>query len=298
MELKVLEEKNIRLDKYVSENTDFSRELASKMINAAAILVNDKTTKPSYKIKDGDIIFIAEDYITSTDILPQEMPLDIVYEDDDLFVINKPSGLVVHPGSGNFNNTLVNGLLYYTNNLSDVNGEVRPGIVHRLDKDTSGLMLVAKSNKAHEILAEMFKNKEVHREYVALLDGVFPSTSAFIDAPIGRDKNNFQKYTVTSDGKVAKTNMQVIEKYPHHTLVRLVLETGRTHQIRVHMAYIGYPIHNDPVYNKKTATEFGQFLHSELLSFEHPITHKKLEFHAELPIEFSEELAKIKNVKS
>ena len=277
---------DIRIDKYLSDETDFSRELITKMITNGYILVNDKVVKPSYKVKEEDNIDIDTSFIKTTDVVPTKMELDIVYEDDDVMVINKPSGLVVHPGAGNFDNTLVNGLLYYTNNLSNFSDEVRPGIVHRLDKDTSGLMLVAKSDKAHEILADDFKNKRVHREYVALLEGVLPNSKAFIDAPIGRDKKNFQKMCVTGDGKKARTHLTVMKRYDKYTLVRLVLETGRTHQIRVHMAYIGYPVYNDPVYAKKEATEFGQFLHSEYLKFTHPITKEVLEFRASLPDEF------------
>ncbi|MEG1506587.1 MAG: RluA family pseudouridine synthase [Bacilli bacterium] len=290
MEIKV-EQPNTRLDKFVSEETCFSRELAAKMISSENILVNGKKSKMSYHVKENDLIYIDETYTNKTDVLPVKMDLNIVYEDDDLMVINKPSGLVVHPGNGNYDNTLVNGLLYYTKNLSNMDDSViRPGIVHRLDKDTSGLMLVAKTNKAHAILADDFKNKRVHREYVALLDGVFPSVTAFIDAPIGRDKLSFQKMTVLAGGKEARTNLAVIEKFSHHTLVRLVLETGRTHQIRAHMAYIGYPIHNDPVYNNTKHTEFGQFLHSEYIKFIHPITKKELEFRAPLPSEFEDYL--------
>lgn len=278
---------DVRIDKYLSDETDFSREIITKMITNGYILVNGKGIKPSYKVKENDNIDIDTSFIKSTDVVPTKMDLNIVYEDEDVMVINKPSGLVVHPGAGNYDNTLVNGLLYYTNNLSDSLDATRPGIVHRLDKDTSGLMLVAKSNKAHEILADDFKNKRVHREYVALLDGVLPNSSAFIDAPIGRDKNYFQKMCITSGGKSARTHLTVLKKYDKYTLVRLVLETGRTHQIRVHMAYIGYPVFNDPVYSKKEATEFGQFLHSEYLKFSHPITGEILEFRVPLPEEFA-----------
>ena len=282
----VVKEENQRLDKYLATVTDYSRELITKMLSDDYILVNNKKVKGSYKVKCGDIIDIKEGYVKEMNLLPKEMDLNIVYEDDYLLVINKPSGLVVHPGNGNFDNTLVNGLMYYTKNLSDVGEEFRPGIVHRLDKDTSGLMLVAKDNKCHELLADDFKNKRIHREYVALLDGVFPQEKAVIDAPIGRSPENWQKMTVLAGGKKAVTHLEVIKKYQNYTLVRLVLETGRTHQIRVHMAYVGYPVHNDPVYNKKKSDEFGQFLHSEYLKFEHPITHKILEFRADLPKEF------------
>ena len=284
MEIKI-EQENIRIDKYLSDVTDYSREVITKMINEEYILVNGKRVKPAYKGQIGDIVTIKDGFIKDTSILATPMAIDIVYEDDDLMVINKPSGLVVHPGNGNYDNTLVNGLLYYTKNLSDLD-EVRPGIVHRLDKDTSGLMLVAKSNKAHEILVDDFKNKRIHREYIALLEGVFPQMLATVDAPIGRSKDNFQKMEVRADGKKAITHITVLKRYKDYTLVSLVLETGRTHQIRVHTSYIGYPVFNDPVYSKKKATEFGQFLHSRYLKFTHPITKKELEFSYPVPEEF------------
>ncbi len=289
----VVDKENIRIDKYLGENTEYSREVITKMLKEGYILVNGKTTKPSYKIRLEDIVEIDDTYKIEQDINPVEMKLNIVYEDKDIMVINKPSGLVVHPGNGNTNNTLVNGLMYYTNELSDLGGNERVGIVHRLDKDTSGLMLVAKSNKAHEILSDDFKNKRVYREYYALLIGNFPSDTAHIDAPIGRSKTNFNKMEVRSDGKNARTNLKVLKRYKDYTLVSLVLETGRTHQIRVHMSYIGYPIFNDPVYVNKEATEFGQFLHSKVIRFTHPITKEQLEFTSELPSEFSEYLEKL-----
>lgn len=288
MNLVVKEETNLRIDKYLAGVTDYSRELISKMLNDEYILVNDKKVKGSYKVSVGDIINIKDGYVKEMDVKPKKMDLDIVFEDDYLMVINKPSGLVVHPGNGNYDNTLVNGLMYYTKNLSNVGEEFRPGIVHRLDKDTSGLMLVAKDNKCHELLADDFKNKRIHREYVALLDGVLPENSAIIDAPLARSKEDYQKIAVMAGGKRAVTHLEVIKKYKEKTLVRLVLETGRTHQIRVHMAYIGYPVHNDPVYNKRKSDQFGQFLHSEYLSFIHPITKEKLSFRAKLPEYFQE----------
>ena len=292
MEL-VVKDSDIRIDKYLSDNTPYSRELITKMINNNYILVNKKSVKPSYKIKIDDIISIDESYNEKRDINPKEMKIDIVYEDEDLIVINKPSGLVVHPGSGNKDNTLVNGLMYYTNELSDIGGKERVGIVHRLDKDTSGLMLVAKTNKAHELLADDFKYKRIFREYYALLVGKFPSNTAFIDAPIGRSKKYFDRMEVRSDGKEARTNLKVIKRFNKYTLVSLVLETGRTHQIRVHMAYIGYPIYNDPVYWNGNATSFGQFLHSKTIRFIHPITKEELEFTTDLPKEMEDFIAKL-----
>ena len=286
----VNKEVNERIDKYLASITDLSRETITKMIDSEYILVNGKKVKASYKPVVGDKIEIKDGFVKDTKIDAKKLDLDIVYEDEYLMVINKPSGLVVHPGSGNKDNTLVNGLMYYTKNLSDIGDSDRPGIVHRLDKDTSGLMLVAKENKTHEILAEEFKKHNIHREYIALVDGVIEVSRGTIDAPIKRSKENYQKMTVASGGKKAITNFEVIKRYKNNTLIRLVLETGRTHQIRVHMSYIGYPIHNDPVYNKKVSTSFGQFLHSEYLKFIHPITKKELEFRCPLPDEFQEYL--------
>lgn len=286
----VNEDVNERIDKYLASITDLSRETITKMIDSEYILVNGKKVKASYKPVLGDKIEIKEGFVKDTKIDAKKLDLDIVYEDEYLMVINKPSGLVVHPGSGNKDNTLVNGLMYYTKNLSDIGDSDRPGIVHRLDKDTSGLMLVAKENKTHEILSEEFKKHNIHREYIALVDGVIEVSRGTIDAPIKRSKENYQKMTVASGGKKAITNFEVIKRYKNNTLIRLVLETGRTHQIRVHMAYIGYPIHNDPVYNKKISTSFGQFLHSEYLKFIHPITKKELEFRCPLPDEFKDYL--------
>ena len=285
----VSEEENIRIDKYLASILDYSREYIGKLIDHQLVLVNNRVVKASYKVSlQDEIVIHDEDMKIEEDILPVKMDLDIVYEDDYLMVLNKPSGLVVHPGNGNYNNTLVNGLMYYTKNLSNIGGEIRPGIVHRIDKDTSGLILVAKTNGVHEILADDFKNKRIKREYIALLDGVFKSASATIDAPIGRDKQNREKMAVVEDGKHAVTHMKVLKRYDKYTLVSCILETGRTHQIRVHMAYIGYPVHNDPVYSKKDATSFGQFLHSYKMNFIHPITKKEMEFVCPLPGYFQE----------
>ena len=284
----IVTENKERLDKYLANNTEYSRSTITKMLEKDYITVNGKVEKASYKVKENDIIDIKEGFIEESDIIAKEMPIDIVYEDEDIIVVNKPSGLVVHPGSGNYDNTLVNGLMHYTNTLSDINGEERPGIVHRIDKDTSGLLLIAKNNKSHAILTEYFKNHQnIKREYIALICGKFPHESATIDAPIGRDPKDRKKMTVTADNsKNAITHLKVIKKYQDYTLVSLVLETGRTHQIRVHMNYIGYPIYNDPVYNTKKCTEFGQFLHSYKMDFIHPITKKEMHFEAPIPEEF------------
>lgn len=286
----IVEESQERLDKYLASKTEYSRTILGKMLDNGNILVNGKQEKASYKVKVGDTIEIDESFREEASIVPVYMDIDIVYEDDDILVVNKPSGLVVHPGSGNYDNTLVNGLMYYTNNLSDMNGEERPGIVHRIDKDTSGLLLVAKNNKAHAILSDYFKEHEnIKREYIALLCGNFPHDSATIDAPIGRDTKDRKKMTVTDvNSKEAITNMKVLKRYNGYTLVSCILKTGRTHQIRVHMNYIGYPIYNDPVYNTKKATEFGQFLHSYKMDFVHPITKKEMHFEAPLPTYFQD----------
>lgn len=281
----IVDEENVRIDKYLASKTDYSRETITKMLAEEYILVNGKSIKASYKVKVGDVILIKDGFIKEMSLEATKMEIDIVYEDEYLMVINKDSGVVVHPGAGNSNDTLVNGLLYYNKTLSK-GEEFRPGIVHRLDKDTSGLMIVAKDDKAHELLVDDFKNKRIHREYIALLDGVFPQKKAIIDAPIGRSKQYFDKMEVCKDGKKAITNLEVIKKYKDYTLVKLVLETGRTHQIRVHLAYIGYPVHNDPVYSNKVCTDFGQFLHSAYLKFKHPITGEVLEFNSKLPEEF------------
>lgn len=285
----VSDKKGIRIDKYLASILDYSREYIGHLIDNKLILVNNKVIKASYKLALEDEIVIHDEKMKiENNVEPVKMDLDIVYEDEYLMVINKPSGLVVHPGAGNYNNTLVNGLMYYTKHLSDVGGSTRPGIVHRIDKDTSGLLLIAKTNQIHEILADDFKNKRIKREYIALLDGVFKNGSATIDAPIGRDKQNRERMSVVEDGKHAITHMKVLKRYDGYTLVSCVLETGRTHQIRVHMAYIGYPIHNDPVYSKKEADSFGQFLHSYKMNFIHPITKKEMEFICPLPKYFED----------
>ena len=276
-----------RIDKYLSDYLDESRSTIVKMMDSEFILVNGKKVKPSYIVNIGDKIEVKDGFKEEIVHKPVNIPLDIIYEDDDLIVLNKKSGMVVHPGNGNETNTLVNALMYHTNNLSDVNGDIRPGIVHRIDKDTSGLMIVAKNNSTHIKLAEALSKHEIKREYLALLKGEFKSDTATIDAPIGRDVNNRKKMAVTStNSKNAITHLRTIKRYHNYTLVRLSLETGRTHQIRVHMNYIGYPIYNDPVYTNDPCTEFGQFLHSTSIDFIHPTTNKPMHFEVDLPLEF------------
>lgn len=290
----IVEVNDIRIDKYVTEHTDYSRNLVLNLLKSGNILVNDKIVKPSYKVHSKDIITIKDVKSPTDEIIPWNYPLDIVYEDDDIIIVNKPSGMVVHPGAGNKDHTLVNALKYHTDKLSDINGIERLGIVHRIDKDTSGLIIVAKTNKAHEILGEYFKNHSIKREYIALLCGVLPHDTATIDAPIGRDEKNRLRMTVTpNNSKRAITHLQVLKRYKDYTLVKARLETGRTHQIRVHTKYIGYPVYNDPVYASKSEGDFGQFLHSYSMEFIHPLTKEKMYFKREVPKYFKDFLDKL-----
>ena len=283
-EIKVSEDLNVRIDNYLSNVLDESRSKITKMIKDNYILVNNKSTKASYIPKQGDIITI-EEYIENMDVLPEKMDLDIVYEDDDVIVINKGNGVVVHPAVGNNSGTLVNGLMYHSKNLSSINGEFRPGIVHRIDAYTTGLLMIAKNDKAHNFLAEQLQNKTSTRKYWALVWGVIKNDTGTIDAPIGRDACDRKKMAVTAtNSKEAITHFKVLERYKNATLIELKLETGRTHQIRVHMNYIGYPVVNDPVYGKrKLIDETGQCLHAKTLGFIHPTTKKYMEFDSELP---------------
>lgn len=290
----IVEVNDIRIDKYVTEHTNYSRNLVLNLLKSGNILVNDKIVKPSYKVHSKDIITIKDVKSPTDEIIPWNYPLDIVYEDDDIIIVNKPSKMVVHPGAGNKDHTLVNALKYHTDKLSDINGIERLGIVHRIDKDTSGLIIVAKTNKAHEILGEYFKNHSIKREYIALLCGVLPHDTATIDAPIGRDEKNRLRMTVTpNNSKRAITHLQVLKRYKDYTLVKARLETGRTHQIRVHTKYIGYPVYNDPVYASKSEGDFGQFLHSYSMEFIHPLTKEKMYFKREVPKYFKDFLDKL-----
>ena len=290
----IVEVNDIRIDKYVTEHTNYSRNLVLNLLKSGNILVNDKIVKPSYKVHSKDVITIKDVKSPTDEIILWNYPLDIVYEDDDIIIVNKPSGMVVHPGAGNKDHTLVNALKYHTDKLSDINGIERLGIVHRIDKDTSGLIIVAKTNKAHEILGEYFKNHSIKREYIALLCGVLPHDTATIDAPIGRDEKNRLRMTVTpNNSKRAITHLQVLKRYKDYTLVKARLETGRTHQIRVHTKYIGYPVYNDPVYASKSEGDFGQFLHSYSMEFIHPLTKEKMYFKREVPKYFKDFLDKL-----
>lgn len=285
MEVEVLREE--RIDKYLAEELGISRSTVKKMIDEGFVLVNGKEVKASLILSEADELFVKDGFMKEASFEAEDIPINIVYEDDDLLVINKKSGMVVHPGNGNTSGTLVNALMHYTKNLSNKEA-FRPGIVHRIDKDTSGLMLVAKNDKAHDILAEGFKNKTIKREYIALVCGVIGEDTGVIDAPIGRDTKDRKKMCVTSENsKKAVTHFKVLKRYEHYTLLRLILDTGRTHQIRVHMKYIGHPVYNDPVYGK-AYNDFGQFLHSASIDFEQPTTHEHLHFECDVPKEFQD----------
>ena len=263
------------------------------MIKQSLVTVNEKVVSSNYIVKCGDFISVNDDLDYEISVEAEDIDIDVVYEDSDLLVINKASGMVVHPAPGHYSHTLVNALLY---RFQISGGEkYRPGIVHRLDKDTSGLMMVAKGEKIHDKLSRMIANKEVERHYLAIVDGVIKHDTGTIDAPIGRDANNRQKMAVTDvHGKEAITHFRVLETFSNHTLVECILETGRTHQIRVHMAYIGHPVSNDPLYGRGKSTEFGQMLHSKSIKFKHPTTGKELFFEVDPPKEFLEKLEKLR----
>lgn len=273
-----------RVDKVLATlMADVSRSQLKKWIEDGHVTVNGDTVKPKHRLHVGDLVKIVPEQPTKIDLTPENIPLDIVYEDDDVIVVNKPQGMVVHPAPGHPNHTLVNALLYHSP-LSHINGEFRPGIVHRIDKDTSGLLMVAKNDHAHRSLAAQLKAKSNQREYVALVHGVIKEDRGTIDAPLGRSTKDRKKQAVVPDGRHAVTHFQVLKRYRHYTLVSCRLETGRTHQIRVHMQYIGHPLAGDPLYGpKKTLPGNGQYLHARLLGFKHPVTGKQMLFTAPLP---------------
>ena len=286
----------IRLDKFLMDKLDISRSKLQDMIKKELVLVNGKKSKNSYVLRFNDKVEVVGKLKIEIDAKPEKMNLDIVYEDDDLMVINKPSGLVVHPAAGHFTGTLVNGLLAHTNALSDNNGKLRPGIVHRIDKDTSGLIIVAKNDKAHEALAKQLKDKTLSRKYISLVKGKIEHDTGTIDAPIGRDPKDRKKMCVIDvNSKDAVTHFRVLKRYKNASLLELKLETGRTHQIRVHLSYIGHPIINDPVYGNSKATSFGQMLHAKEIEFIHPRTNKKMKFSCNVPKEFNNILEKYQN---
>ena len=290
----VTEEESLRIDSYLAQKLELSRSKIQKLIKEDLVTVNDKTVNANYLVKQNDKIEIKDELNYEINIEPEDIPLDIVYEDDDLLIINKKSGMVVHPAPGHYTGTLVNALLYRFNLTSGEKN--RPGIVHRLDKDTSGLMLVAKNEFTHEKLSEMISKKEVERKYLAIVDGLIKHETGTIDAPIGRDIADRQKMAVTDvNAKDSITHFRVLERFDNNTLIECILETGRTHQIRVHLAYIGYPVNNDPAYGRGKATEFGQMLHSKSIKLKHPRTGKELFFEIEPPKEFKEKLKQLRS---
>lgn len=293
-EIKFEESIDERIDIYLAKLLSFSRSKVAKMLKDKLILVNDKEVNPSYRLKIGDVLTIDEYVEEELSAEPEKMDLNIVYEDDDIIVINKENGVVVHPAIGNNKGTLVNGLLYHANELSGVNGKFRPGIVHRIDAYTTGLLMVAKNDEIHAKLADQLSNKTTTRVYHALVWGKINHDTGTVDAPIGRDTKDRKRMMVTAlNSKPAITHFKVLERYANATLIECRLETGRTHQIRVHMDYIGYPIVNDPVYGRKTLIdESGQCLHAKTLGFIHPRTEQYLEFDSELPECFT----KIQNI--
>lgn len=279
-----------RIDKYLAgQIKEASRSQIQDWIKEGLVQVNGDVIKANYKIQAGDNIEVEVPELEEIDAQPEDLPIEIVYEDQDVVVVNKPQGMVVHPGAGHSSGTLVNALLYHVKDLSGINGKIRPGIVHRIDKDTSGLLMVAKKDQAHESLAEQLHDKKAEREYIALVHGVISHEKGTIDAPIGRDPKNRKKFAVVDNGKPSVTHFEVLERFNEYTLVKLQLETGRTHQIRVHMDYIEFPLAGDPMYGpRKTLEGNGQFLHAQSLGFTHPTTGEDQRFTAPLPAIFEE----------
>lgn len=287
-----------RLDKFLADQLpDHSRSQIQGWIKDEQVTVNSEPSKANYKLQQDDVIALSIPEPVDIDAQPEDIAIDIVYEDKDVVVINKPQGMVVHPSLGHEGGTLVNALLYHIKDLSGINGKIRPGIVHRIDKDTSGLLMVAKNDVAHEKLAEQLQDKTAGREYIGLVHGVIHNDRGTIDAPIGRDPKNRKKYKVVENGKPSVTHFEVIERFNDFTLLKLNLETGRTHQIRVHLEYIGYRMAGDPLYGpRKTLEGPGQFLHAASLQFVHPTTGERLSFSAPLPESFEKTLDHIRRL--
>lgn len=290
---------NLRLDVYLAENIkDKSRSYIQNIIKSGKVLINGNAKKGSYKLKLSDEVEVEIPENEKLNVEPENIPIDIVYEDSDVIVVNKPQGMVVHPAPGNYSGTLVNALLYHCTDLSGINGVLRPGIVHRIDKDTSGILVVAKNDMAHKKLAEQLKEHSMNRIYNALVEGVLKEDTGTIDKPLGRHPNQRIKMAVVKDGRRAVTHYKVLNRYKSNTLIECKLETGRTHQIRVHMAYIGHPIVGDPVYgySKQKFKLEGQMLHAKKLGFIHPSTNKYIEFDSELPGYFKKVIEIISNI--
>ena len=282
----------LRADKYLAAHIDeVSRTRIQQIFEKDEALIMGRTVKPSYKVKTGDVISITLPEVVRADILPEDIPIDIVYEDDDVAVVDKPQGMVVHPAPGNYSGTLVNALMYRLSSLSSINGIIRPGIVHRIDKDTSGLLVIAKNDRAHEALASQFAEHSVTRRYIAVVHGVITENEGVINAPIGRDKNDRKAFCVTDqNAKHAVTHYSVLKRLGDITVLRLRLETGRTHQIRVHMKYIGHPVVGDRIYGRDSALDRkydGQLLHAAVLGFAHPADGREVRFVSQLPDYFT-----------
>lgn len=293
------EEKGKRLDTYIpSVDTDITRTSAQRLIEDGNILVNGKNAKVSYKIQENDKILVEIPEPKQIELKAQNIPIEIIYEDSDIIVVNKPKGMVVHPANGNPDGTLVNAIMAICkDSLSGIGGEIRPGIVHRIDKDTSGLLIVAKNDNAHVKMSEQIKNHEVKKTYIALVRGVFKENEATIDMPIGRSTSDRKKMAVNKNGKNAITHIKVLKRFDKYTLLQVNIETGRTHQIRVHLSHIGYPIVGDYTYSngKNEFDVIGQCLHAQKLEFKHPITQKDMCLEAELPQYFKDILDKLKD---
>lgn len=290
----VITDQTGRIDKVLTIlEPEITRSQLKNLINDGHVTVNGQPVKPKYKVQAGDKISLVKPEPQSLELTPENIPLDIVYEDDDVIVVNKPQGMVVHPAPGHPDHTLVNALLYHSP-LSTINGTFRPGIVHRIDKDTSGLLMVAKNDLAHQSLAEQLRNKTNKREYLALVYGQIKEDEGTIDAPLGRNPQDRKKQAVVKDGRHAVTHFKVVKRYDNFTLVKCILETGRTHQIRVHMKYIGHPLVGDPLYGpRKVIGKNGQFLHAALLGFKHPRTGEEMVFEAPPPENFQKMLDKL-----
>lgn len=290
MEL-IIKDAGVRLDKALADLTELTRSQANEAIKKGEVLVNGKVVKAKYAVKAGDEITYHLPEEEVLEILAEDIPLEIIYEDQDVAVVNKPQGMVVHPSAGHTSGTLVNALMHHIKDLSSINGVVRPGIVHRIDKDTSGLLMIAKNDNAHRLLATELKDKKSLRQYLAIVHGNLPNDRGVIEAPIGRSDKDRKKQAVIAGGRDALTRFKVLERFGHYTLVELTLETGRTHQIRVHMAYIGHPVAGDPLYGpKKSLKGNGQFLHAATLGFTHPTTKEEMVFSAEVPEIFEKTL--------
>lgn len=285
-------EQGTRLDKILAFHLDMSRKRVKDLLDEDKVKVNGSREKASYSVKNNDEIKVEIPPLEIMEVKPEKMDLDIIYEDQDVLVVNKPKGMVVHPAPGHLSGTLVNGLLYHCDDLSGINGVLRPGIVHRIDKDTSGLLVVAKNDAAHLSLSKQLADKTCHREYVAIVHHPFSHTHGTIDAPIGRDPKDRQKMAVTAkNSKPAITHFHVIKNYANYAYIHCELETGRTHQIRVHMAYIGHPVAGDPKYGyRKTISANGQLLHAISLTFVHPSTNKIMRFEASIDSTFEKVL--------